>query len=469
MALNYKIDWLTLTIKPESYCVPIEGELDDWVFDFLGLNKIRKNFLKYDRVSFYDCMYVYNDVAIKLSSFNRFYEQGLCINFSGNGVAFYEHYMKEQNLKWNWKDFLAEFFSLGAYGFRCKCTRIDLAFDDISESEDRKDYLLDYDKILKSALKGDYVSLFARDKDHFIPCEGVHERNRGVDVGKTLYFGKKKSDVYVRFYDKLLEREQKKIDVDDNIKHWVRMEFVFKDVRAMAVCDSMIYLDEEEFGIYISQVVNRYIRFVYRTTECLESNNYRARVKAWWRRAVGQVKVAKLEYHKEFKNAYYATSAWLKRCIYPTLYSILCCDSVDKFLGDVFEYGFFKQKKRHEQIVNDYIAIPKDELKKGLEAHKMYCSPEAFEYLLEVFYKFSKSARMKRQARLLYEACDWNVKQNEIDKEVVKLTPTWEDLNFKPLLNKQLTFDLLNSLKKTSDEREAYKLEKWELDMRQGV
>ena len=79
---------------------------------------------------------------------------------------------------------------------------------------------------------------------------------------KTYYLGNRKSKVFLRFYDKLLECQAHKEPYDKDIKHWVRMEFEFKDVRAMSICDSLIMLEPEEFGKYMSQVTNHYVRFI---------------------------------------------------------------------------------------------------------------------------------------------------------------------------------------------------------------
>ncbi len=379
--MDYKIDWLTLTLKPENASVTyIEKTssddmcpLENWLFSFLNLNKIKHEFLfKCGSVQHYNFMYTYNGISIAFANAFNFPNQGLMIRFSAEGIAFYEKYRKSFDKDWNFIAFLKEFFSLGIYGFKCKCTRIDIAFDDISYDDN---HLISLDRISKAVKRGEVVTLFRRvpeyDKNEFIhEITHIKERNsKGDLLGETIEFGNRKSAVFLRFYDKLKEQLKLKREVDEKIKHWVRMEFEFKNTRAMAICDSLILLDSNQFGKYFSAVINRYLRFVVPHGE--RRNYYRCNTRKWWRDVVGTVEKARLAENKAVKNRYKSAMRWLKRTVYPTLWAVLHCKNVDEFLTDVQQAGFENQTYNHEMIVNDYISDKQEEEYKGIDIHKL--------------------------------------------------------------------------------------------------
>lgn len=427
--MDFKIDWLTLTIKPEKNNVTYNEKLaldmedcaldlcplEKWVFDFLKLIKIRNSFrFKSGSVQHYNFLYTYNGIDIALANPEHFAEQGLMIRFSAQGIAYYEKYRKSFEKEWNWINFLKEFFSLGVYGLKCKCTRIDLAYDDISYDNSR---LISLEKILKAVNNDEYVSLFKGNGDlgkkpNTIEVQHhVSRRSKKGISGETISFGNRKSTVYLRFYDKLKEQLHQKQDVDENIKHWVRMEFEFKRCRAMAICDSLILLSSEEFGAYFAQVVNRYLRFIKPEGE--RKHYYRCESRKWWRDIVGTVEKARLVENKAVKNRYKSSVRWLERTIYPTIWAILNCTTIDKFLTKVREVGIEKSNYRHEEIIRDYILNKPEETRKGLENHKESTDLEVFEELVKELEKAACTNEMKARGR---ELCEILQLEQEFDR-----------------------------------------------------
>ncbi len=407
LSMNYIIDWLTLTIKPEKDNVTysqlhMKGDLcplENWCFEFLELTDLKELFQKKQgSVQHYNTMFRYNGIDIALSSSSRFSEQGLMFRFSGDGVAFYEKYMRERHSEWSWITFLKEFFSLGVFGITCRCTRIDLAFDDISK--DDKDRLIDLKIVAKALEKGEFVSAF-RKTDEKSPCDklipayrDIMRNTKGNVIGKTYYVGNRKSKVFLRFYDKLLECKAKKEPYDEDIKHWCRMEFEFKDVRAMTVCDSLIMLTPEEFGTYISKVTNHYIRFII--PKGTRENYYKCNSRKWWKKIVGTVEKSKLTNNKAYRNRYYSTIRWLKKQVFPTLYAVLHCIKVDELITDIRDIGLSKYNNgnnNYGMIVNDYFNDRESEQFKGIEIHK--ASYDDFENILAELDKVAYSSKMR--------------------------------------------------------------------------
>ncbi len=424
--MDFKIDWLTLTLKPEkentTYCelkgfdVDFDVELcplEKWLFDFLKLHKIRDNFrFKCGSVQHYNFMYSYNGIDIALSNSEHFAEQGLMIRFSAQGIAYYEKYRTEYEKEWNWMTFLKEFFSLGVYGLKCKCTRIDLAYDDISYDGNR---LISLDRINKAMTNGEAVTLFRRvpdwNKNECInEITHIRERNtKGDLLGETIEFGNRKSAVFLRFYDKLKEQLKLKREIDDKIRHWVRMEFEFKQNRAMAVCDSLILLSSEEFGRYFAQVVNRYLRFV--KPEGDRKHYYRCASRKWWRDIVGTVEKARLAENKAIKNRYKSARRWLERTVYPTLWAVLNCMTIDNFLTDVQQAGYENRSRKHDEIINDYIINKSEEKLKGTDIHKI--STDSFKELIT---ELEKTAHGNHMKNLGYDLCTVLELQQEFER-----------------------------------------------------
>ncbi len=420
--MDYKIDWLTLTLKPEGVNTTYSElkeyadmcPLETWLFKFLELFKIKNEFrFKSGSVQHYNFMYTYNGISIAFANSFLFPQQGLMVRFSAEGIAFYEKYRKAADKNWNWITFLKEFFSLGCYGLKCKCTRIDLAFDDISYDDNR---LISLEKIKKAIQNKEVVSLFKNKENYYNPLEEYKEitcieklNSKGDIIGDTINFGNRKSSAYLRFYDKLKEQLGKKQEIDEKIKHWVRMEFEFKNNRAMAVCDSLILLNSDEFGQYFAQVVNRYLRFVKPNGD--GSHNYRCKSRKWWRNIVGTVEKARLAENKAVKNRYKSSMRWLERTVYPTLWAVLHCKNIDSFLTDVQQAGFENHRAKHDDIINDYITNKPEEDFKGLDIHKV--STDSFKQLVKELETAAYSNKMKS---LGLELC----KVLELEKEFEK-------------------------------------------------
>lgn len=83
----------------------------------------------------------------------------------------------------------------------------------------------------------------------------------GKEIEKeTLYFGSRQSRVFVRFYNKLMEYEQKGYEVPENVTSWIRTEVVFREDRADAIAQHI--LDGKPVGELISGVLKNYIKFL---------------------------------------------------------------------------------------------------------------------------------------------------------------------------------------------------------------
>ena len=140
-------------------------------------------------------------------------------------------------------------------------SRIDIAFDDHSG-------IFDMPLIVSDYISDNWVS-------H--SCPGGHhgdlirnEQGRLLD-GLSIITGSKSSDIYLRIYDKAIERR-----ITDG-RHWIRCELVLKQERAEA-----FILNNQPLGVKFRGVIHNYFRFV--TPNKSDTNKRRWEMRDYWAR-----------------------------------------------------------------------------------------------------------------------------------------------------------------------------------------
>ena len=370
--MEYKVDYLTLSLIPNERVNT--NKMYNKLLHFLGLVKHIGDFVRFGGGRWYEYIQRFRDISIKIPAYDKSNEQGFCIEFTGQGIDYYIDYMRETFPDYQVKDLLTAFFSLGDKGFRCRITRIDIAYDDIS-CEEKRFYTLDFDRIKRAVVKGEFVSPFSHShmKDEF-PIS-LEEKNKGrgrtkINIGRTINLGNRHSEVFGRIYDKLAERKAKGAEVDENIKHWTRLEFEFKNAHAMAIGELIVVSSPEELTLQLAEIVNRYIRFVVVNKN--EKNYYACPVKRWWARAIGSLGKSRLVFKKPEKNYYQAAVKWIKRSVAPSIYTILQLIPVDKFLMMIKDSAIERTNNKHNLILQDYISGKSAEALTGYEEYKLY-------------------------------------------------------------------------------------------------
>ena len=142
-------------------------------------------------------------------------------------------------------------------------TRLDVAFDD-------KDGLLDLDRICEDTHNHEYVSTFRN-----------HEVIYGYPHGNSLYFGSKKSDFFIRFYDKAKER-----GFEDG-RHWVRIELQLRRSYAVSFVKKQGSMQTKFLG-----ALKNSVRFV--SDNGTDSNKWRWDMKSYWAKFLAGVEAIKL-------------------------------------------------------------------------------------------------------------------------------------------------------------------------------
>lgn len=210
-------DWLTFSTKIHS--------LFD-VIDMLGLQgvkfeQMRGRYCYADRLNYDGINIMYNGRE----------DMGICVEMSGQGCRDFETYGNGdyQGIF----DMILENWNADAEKRQMNISRLDVAYDDF-------DKILDLGYYMQAAQKGDYVS---RCKD----IEVIYS-NKGCSV---CHGSRRQSDVYVRMYDKKIERGR------TDLEHWIRCEIKLKDDCARG----FIALGGDVRDNYFD-VLNNYLRYV---------------------------------------------------------------------------------------------------------------------------------------------------------------------------------------------------------------
>lgn len=210
-------DWLTFSTKIHS--------LFD-VIDMLGLQgvkfeQMRGRYCYADRLNYDGINIMYNGRE----------DMGICVEMSGQGCRDFETYGNGdyQGIF----DMILENWNADAEKRQMNISRLDVAYDDF-------DKILDLGYYMQAAQKGDYVS---RCKD----IEVIYS-NKGCSI---CHGSRRQSDVYVRMYDKKIERGR------TDLEHWIRCEIKLKDDCARG----FIALGGDVRDNYFD-VLNNYLRYV---------------------------------------------------------------------------------------------------------------------------------------------------------------------------------------------------------------
>ena len=134
----------------------------------------------------------------------------------------------------------------------CHITRLDIAFDD-------RTGVFDINEICDSVRHEHFISRLSK-------YQSIYSNG-----GNAVYFGSKKSNIFIRIYDKAAERGY------DNVKlHWVRCEIQLKDTNAKGFVDHLANRELDE--LYLG-VLKNYLSFRVPTND---SNKRRWPEPEWW-------------------------------------------------------------------------------------------------------------------------------------------------------------------------------------------
>ena len=345
------IDWCQATIFGYDKSI---FDLFDEFFGISSFGIVFENKALYG----YDRTYSWKDIKVFCSSRD---DMGIHILLSGKGCRDIE------DLGINFVDLFSIIRKYNGH-----FTRLDVAIDNFSD-----DYFT-MDRV-KYSIKNNLVVSRFKNSIEFIKTK----LDDNINMGYTIWFGSRSSNIQVVFYDKLKERECQNIVVNDNIKFWTRCEIRFRNDYASEVVVNLI---EKDFNIYILSLLNNYIKFI----DCNYNDSNRCRIPAveWWNSFLKDIPKIKL-YNSNYVRSITRTREW---CINSTsrsnamvLLSTIPDLSLDNitcnYLVDFFNNGFKEVDSKDLQYINDY-RISKGLLPITLEDFK-YLVGDIKDFMLE--------------------------------------------------------------------------------------
>lgn len=208
-------------------------------------------------------------------------------------------------------------------------TRLDLAVDDIGSRYFTTD---------------DLVSLYFEKKivSKFRTLKNVEESElSGKKTGHTLYFGSRKSEVFLRVYDKQLEQNKKNkgSDIPPLCAPWVRWELECKGKKADSVAS--LILSGMDLGQIVVGVLSNYIRVINLDND----NRSRCTVNEVWQSFISGIEPLRLSVRAVEKDID-DKKDWIVKQVMPSLVAVILSDggSYD-FITNNISSGFERMKK----------------------------------------------------------------------------------------------------------------------------
>lgn len=222
-----------------------------------------------------------------------------------------------------------------------KFTRIDLAIDD------REDNLINFDRIHSAAINGLFTSRW--NKWDELNSRSCTDNNF---LGRTMYFGSQKSDIFVRIYDKKLERIANNGKESEKSASWTRLEVVYKKERAQLLAKHLV--GHVDIGVVLRSTLKNYIRFIEKPAEKHDTNKARWPTAKWWDTLLGNVSGLKLTI-MPLDRTVEQMADWLDKQIAPTLATIMTAYDGDlSWLYHTIYHGQLRMKHKHVDAVAQY-------------------------------------------------------------------------------------------------------------------
>lgn len=359
--MNIALDWLSVSVRtPKDKDISVIALMQD-IVDLMYLGSFYKRAVLVGSSKYYASIYRIDDISFKLAKQfeNASYRQGVMIEFTSNGLSNYIHYLTSIGV--TLEAVLRDLRSCTVAGYNVNFPRLDICMDDICAEGERP--LLRMDRIYEAwaehyfcsrarAIDRDHKLDFKSDDGNLFKDGKVCDHKKKDKIGRTIYFGSRKSSVCVRFYDKRVEQQQKGRVVPDNVKHWVRCEYEFHQERACAVVAMLIDNDWDEFVQQYVRCVLGHLRFIVPD----DSNRSRCSTCRWWVKFLDNVCRAE-HFFIPPKQALQGdkTVSWLRRSVLPTVWAYISTVGTDVFLNEVVEQGRDNIGFRQLQFISDYI------------------------------------------------------------------------------------------------------------------
>ena len=302
----------------------------------------------------YDACYSYRDICIFVSDredmgFHLYMTGSACRDFEELGLRYSDLFMKLLKLNVHY-------------------TRVDVSFDDFTGK------YFPLKKIRKCIIDNSVVGKF-RSSIQFLKTDLCSTD----DVGHTIWFGSRSSDIQFVFYDKYKERVYNaNCEIDSSIKYWNRFEMRYRNNYA----DNIIinYLFVSNFNDYLLGIINNYISFRVPGKDKIRS---RWKIQTWWNNFIDTSRKVRFQ-NKPVEYSITRKKNWLMRSCSYSAFACMLSDikdfSCDELLSQ-FMYDFLKngskdisdieiQKINQYRLKNGYNTIDRVEIQDFIKTIK---------------------------------------------------------------------------------------------------
>jgi DNA relaxase NicK len=217
-------------------------------------------------------------------------------------------------------------------------TRLDLAADE----RDKKLIL-------------DYMIQCSRDekiRTHTRNIEEYSSRKGKIAPAKCMYVGSRKSEQYVRIYDKAKEQYSAKHQPELYNAHWIRVELVLRRERAR---NAVKYIVEskgagKELGECFAEMLNGYMQFI----ELDDTNITRCSVAEWWLNFLETLGSVKLFVTDEIKHVLERKIVWFYDNMAPLVSTMV--DAIgDENVLRIIMAGKERRKREYGNMLEVYL------------------------------------------------------------------------------------------------------------------
>lgn len=329
------LDLALIRLNPDN---PIEIIMDyvrirfpttDYTYVIEHILRLKLVYMAHEEYGFYsyETHYKHGDIFVLTSTDEK---KGTLLELKGRGCRQYEQILN--TLGKSWFDFFYQCSNENA-----KFKRIDIAIND-------KYGILDIPELALKCKKEECISVFRSFKD-YLSGELVRKSEKN-GMGRTLYIGSLKSEVYFCIYEKDFE-QYIKFDVpieDAEIKN--RFEIRLKNERAeIAVNDLLCYRDVEKTAF---EIINRYVRFVDEE-EVKDRNNWDLNKR--WEDFIGAGRGTLKLTMKPEPASIEKTLNWINKQVASTLKMALTIDEIrgTTIIADIVNNA--KLGDKHEKII----------------------------------------------------------------------------------------------------------------------
>lgn len=365
-------DYMTISVLPEQSGVSID-ELLEQALKTLYLDELWSQHM-FDFMcssQYYECIYRYSNIQVKIPYADNYAKVGICFEFSGSGVDFYREYLATHYVKVGLREVLKRFVALSELGYKTTASRFDVAFDEIIKKGEQVDKLLDLERVEDCLRSGLFVSTFRRSDattasgvvksvftvdpkqiDAELPFRVIESWHLSSGLkGKTIELGRRRSNSFLRFYDKRVEQAAKGEDIS-GFDHWSRCEIEFKHRNACSVL--LLYAmskSDKDFADCIKGKIFDLIRFI----DFDHSRKYNCTVCAWWVDFLDKVDPYTFVYKAPKYNKYIRSLRYQKERNAASLASLIVCNLGN--IKSILVEGFNKATKTSAAIMSDYRAL----------------------------------------------------------------------------------------------------------------